>query len=34
MYNGEKFNAFTFELNLLEKYKWHNDIQYFILSLW
>ena len=34
MYTGEKFNAFNFELNLLQKYKWYKDIQYLILNLW
>ena len=34
MYNGEKINAFNFELNLLQKYKWYKDIQYLILNLW
>ena len=33
MYDGEKFNAFNFELNLLYKYKWHKDIQYLISNL-
>ena len=26
IYNGEKFNAFNFELNLLQKYEWYKDI--------
>ena len=33
MYNGEKFDAYNFELNLLQKYKWYKDIQYVILNL-
>ena len=32
MNNGEKFNAFNFELNLLQKYKWFKDIQSFKTS--